>query len=81
MVGPSQKISNSFPDPAQVKRLLESPEGQTLLRLLQSDGGSGLRQAAESLRRGDAQGAQAALSPLLAGTQGEMLAQRLEEQL
>ncbi|MBQ1372454.1 MAG: hypothetical protein IIY70_05930 [Oscillospiraceae bacterium] len=81
MVGPSQKISNSAPDPEQIKRLLTSPEGQALIRLLQSDGGAGLQQAASAIRRGDTEQAKAVLEPLLAGTQGEALSKKLEEQL
>lgn len=81
MVGSSQKISNSTPDPEQIRSLLTSQEGQALIRLLQADGGTGLRQAANALRRGDAEAAKAALSPLLAGTQGEALTKALEEQL
>ena len=75
------KNSNILPDAAQLRKLLTSPEGVALVRLLQQDGGAGLRAAAESLRRGDAEGAKAALSPLLQGTDGEQLASRIGEQL
>lgn len=81
MVGSSQKISNSAPDPEQLEKLLTSQEGQALLRLLQADGGAGLQKAASALRRGDAEAAKAALSPLLAGTQGEALTKALEDKL
>lgn len=81
MVGPSQKISNSMPNPEQLKQLLNSPEGQALMRLLQADGGSGLRKAASALQQGDTELAKAALEPLLAGTQGEALSKKLEAQL
>ena len=81
MVDVSQKISNSVPDPEQVKRMLAGPEGQALLRLLQADGGAGLRAAAEALRRGDRAGMQAALNPLLAGTEAEALTRSMEEKL
>lgn len=81
MLGSSQKISNSAPDPEQLKRLLTSPEGQALIRLLQSDGGAGLQQAVDAIRRGNPEGAKAALEPLLAGTRGEELAEKLKEQL
>ena len=81
MVGPSQKISNSAPDPEQIKRLLASPEGQALIQLLQSDGGAGVQLAVNAIRRGDTKQAKAVLEPLLAGTQGEALAKKLEDQL
>ena len=81
MVGSSQKICNSAPDPEQVRKLLTSQEGQALIRLLQADGGTGLQQAASALRRGDTEAAKTVLSSLLAGTQGEALTKALEEQL
>ena len=106
MLGPSQKISNSFPEahssppegfavrgsgeaanstprpnPEQLRQILNSPEGQALLRLLQADGGAGLRSAAEALRQGDGAGVRAALSPLLAGTKAEELTRKLEAKL
>ena len=78
MVGASQKISNSGPDPEQLKVLLTSPQGKALLRILQADGGAGLRAAAEALKKGDQAGVRAALSPLLAGTEAERLTRELE---
>lgn len=80
MVGASQKISNS-PDPEQLKALLDSSEGQALLRILRADGGVGLRAAAEALRKGDQAGLQSALTPLLKGTEAEQLTRQLEEKL
>ena len=81
MVGPSQKISNSSPDHEQLRRLLSSPEGQSLIRLLQRDGGAGLRQAAAALQAGKTEEAKAALAPLLAGTEAEALTRSLERKL
>lgn len=81
MLERSQKISKSAPDAAQIKQLLTSPEGRALVRLLQADGGAGLRRAADALQAGDAKGARAALTPLLAGTEAEALAQSLEGKL
>ena len=80
MVGASQKISNS-PDPEQIKAMLSSAEGQALLRILQADGGVGLRAAADALKKGDQAGMQAALAPLLKGTEAERLTKRLQEKL
>ena len=84
MVGENQRFSinsNLQLDPGQIKKILTSPEGAALVRLLQRDGGAGLKAAADSLRRGDTEAAKAALSPLLQGTDGEDLASRLGEQL
>ena len=80
MVGENQdfsKNSNIPLSPAQIRKLLSSPEGAALIRLLQKDGGKGIQTAAASLRRGDPEGAKAALAPLLEGTDGEALADRL----
>ena len=73
--------SRLAPDPEQLRCLLTSPEGQALVRLLRADGGAGLRQAAAALRSGDEAGVKAALTPLLAGTEAEALAQSLEGKL
>ena len=69
------------PSPEQLRTLLTSPEGQALLRLLQADGGAGLRTAAEAMRAGNLEGVKSALSPLLAGTEAETLTRSLEEKL
>lgn len=91
MLGASQKFSkspaagkaagDSRPDPEQIRRLLSSPEGQALLRLLQADGGAGLRAASEAMRRGDPEGVKAALDPLLTGTEAGTLTRSLEGKL
>ena len=84
MAGENQDFSKSskmMPDPGKVRQLLASPEGAALIRLLQKDGGKGLQSAAESLRRGDTEGVKAALAPLLEGTEGGVLAERLGDQL
>lgn len=81
MVDLSQNIFKSTPDPGQLRQILTSPEGRALVRLLQADGGVGLRQAVSALQAGNAEGAKAALEPLLAGTEAEALAQSLEGKL
>ena len=81
MVDLSQNFSEFSPNPEQLRSVLSSPEGQALIRLLQADGGAGLRQAAAALRSGDEAGVKAALTPLLAGTEAEALAQSLEGKL
>ena len=81
MLGPSQNFSDFSADAEQLQRLLAGPEGQALLRLLQADGGAGLRAASKALRGGDMEGAKAALEPLLAGTEAEELTRRMEAEL
>lgn len=78
---PDRTAGGPRPDPEQLKRLLAGPEGQSLLRLLQADGGDALRAAAEALRRGSTEGVKAALTPLLAGTEAEALTRSLEAKL
>ena len=81
MLGPSQKFSNSSPSPEELRRILASAEGRALLRLLQADGGAGLKAAAEAMRQGNVEGVKSALTPLLAGTEAERLTRSLEERL
>ena len=84
MVGENQdfsKNSNFAVDPSQIRKILSSTEGAELIRLLRRDGGAGVRAAAELLRRGDAEGAKAVLSPLLQDGKSEELARSLGEKL
>ena len=69
------------PDPEELRRILSGPEGQALLRLLQADGGAGIRAASAALQGGDMDAARAALTPLLEGTDAEELTKRIEAQL
>ncbi|MBQ7565902.1 MAG: hypothetical protein IJT18_02180 [Oscillospiraceae bacterium] len=48
-----------------VKRVLGTAEGRTLLKLLNRDGGALLRQAAEAVKTGDTARAQALLRPTM----------------
>ena len=57
------------PDPEQLRRLLTSPEGQALIRLLQADGGAGLKKAASALKVGNTEEAKEALESSLRGNQ------------
>lgn len=81
MVDLSQNFSEFSPKPEQLRSILSSLEGQALIRLLQADGGAGLRQAAAALQSGDEAGVRAALTPLLAGTEAEALTRSLEGKL
>lgn len=74
-------LPSQAPDPEQLRQILSSPDGRALIRLLQADGGAGLRRAAAALQAGNAEEAKAALSPLLAGTDAEALTRSLEGKL
>lgn len=52
-------------DAQDVRRVLGSPEGQKILKLLNQDGGKALRQAADALRSGKPEDAMKALSPIM----------------
>ncbi len=77
----SEESVSPQPDPEQLRQALAGPEGQALLRLLQADGGAGLRAASAALQGGDMEAAKAALTPLLAGTDAEELTRRIEAKL
>ncbi len=80
-VAPAQGASSPQPSAEEVRRVLTSPEGQALLRLLQADGGAGIRAASAALQGGNVDAAKAALTPLLKGTDAEELTKRIEAQL
>lgn len=66
---------------AQLMEMLKSPEGKKLLTLLQKDGGTALTKAASAVKQGDRAQAQAALAPLLEGTDAEALVKGMVERL
>ncbi len=63
----------------QARQVLGSPEGQKLLQLLSRDGGEALRKAAQAMRTGDYQSAQAILGPLMQSPQAQQLIAQLNE--
>ena len=80
MVGENQDFSEISGIPlskAQIQRILSSPETAALIQLLKRDGGNRIQTAAASFRKGDTEAAKAALKPLLQGTDGEDLMNRL----
>ena len=81
MVGENANFSEISLKPEQLRQIMASPEGQALIRLLQRDGGAGLQAAAKAIQTGDPGAARQALAPLLAGTEGEALAERLQKKL
>ncbi|MGN1306557.1 MAG: hypothetical protein ACI4V3_02700 [Faecousia sp.] len=71
--------SQKFPQfsAEQVKQVLGSPEGKQLIALLGRDGGKGMQQAAEEYRKGNLEGAQEALKPLIQTAEAEALLKKL----
>lgn len=65
---------------ADVKKALTSPEGQKLLQLLNRDGGKRLREAAEALKNGRQEEAQAILSPVMESREASQLIQKLNRE-
>ena len=62
-----------------IKRVLGSPEGQQILRLLNRDGGQALRQAADALRSGNTEEAKRVLSPIMESEEAAGLINKLNK--
>lgn len=67
--------------PAQLLEKLNSPEGKKLLSIMKKDGGAAFMKAADAAKNGNYSEAQAALAPLLEGTQAEELSKKLMSEL
>ena len=63
----------------EIRRVLGSPEGRSLLQLLRKNGGSALQQAADALKSGDAARAQALLRPLMDSPAAAELVKKINE--
>ena len=67
-------------DPAALRALMQSPDGQALMRMLtQGDQGAGLQQAAQSAARGDTAQLTAMVRQLMGSPQGAALAERIQK--
>ena len=60
-----------------VRRVLGSPEGQQILKLLNRDGGRALKQAADALRSGRPEDALQVLSPIMESEEASKLIDKL----
>ena len=60
-----------------IRRVLGSPEGQKILKLLSQDGGQALRQAANALRSGNVEEAKRLVSPIMESEEAARLIDRL----
>lgn len=67
-------------DPAALRTLMQSPDGQALIRMLtQGDRGAGLQQAAQSAARGDTTQLTAMVRRLMGSPQGAALVERINQ--
>ena len=64
---------------ADIKRVMGSAEGQALLRLLNRDGGALLRQAAASIKSGDAETAKRLLQPVMESKDAAALIEKINK--
>lgn len=63
----------------EIQRLLNSPQAQQLIALLNRDGGKTMRQASEAAAKGDYQAVQKLLSPQLQSEEAEKLMNELKK--
>lgn len=64
----------------EMQRLMQSPQAQQLLALLNQDGGKALQQASEAASKGDYEAVQKLLSPQLQSKEAEKLMRELNGQ-
>lgn len=69
----------AFFSPAEIKAVLGSAEGKQLLELLNQDGGALLKQAAESIQKGDQQNARQLLEPLMQSGEAADLIRKIND--
>lgn len=72
---------NQFPSftEADVKKVLGTPEGQALLKLLNKDGGNALRQAAKAVKNGDMKAAQDWVRPIMESQDAAKLIEKINK--
>ena len=65
-------------NPAMLKSLMQSRDGQTLMRMLtQDDGGASLRRAVQAASKGDAAGVTRMVSQIMQSPEGAELVERI----
>ena len=74
-----QKSGLPFFSEAEIRKVLGSPEGRSLLQLLRQDSGSALQKAADALKAGDAARAQELLRPLMESPAAAELVNKINE--
>ena len=67
-------------NPAMLKSLMQSQDGQTLMRMLtQDDGGAGLKKAVQAAARGDAGGMTQMVNQIMQSPEGAALVERINK--
>ena len=67
-------------DPAALKSLMQSRDGQTLMRMLtQGDGGAGLQKAVQSAAKGDTAAVTQMVSQIMQSPEGAALVERINK--
>ena len=67
-------------NPAMLKSLMQSRDGQTLMRMLtQSDGGAGLQRAVQSAAKGDTAAVTRMVSQIMQSPEGAALVERINK--
>ena len=67
-------------NPAMLKSLMQSRDGQTLMQMLtQGDGGTGLRKAVQSAARGDTGAMTQMVSQIMQSPEGAALVERINK--
>ena len=76
-------MENKSPFPsfseADIKKVLGSAEGQSLLRLLNRDGGNTLRKAADAVKSGNLQLAQELVRPMMESKDAAELIEKINQ--
>ena len=67
-------------NPAMLKSLMQSQDGQTLMRMLtQGDGGAGLQKAVQSAAKGDTAAVTQMVSQIMQSPEGAALVERINK--
>lgn len=67
-------------NPAMLKSLMQSRDGQTLMRMLtQGDGGAGLQRAVQSAAKGDTAAVTRMVSQIMQSPEGAALVERINK--
>ena len=67
-------------NPAMLKSLIQSRDGQTLMRMLtQADGGAGLQRAVQSAAKGDTAAVTRMVSQIMQSPEGAALVERINK--
>lgn len=71
-------FEKNSPSPEELKKMIQSPEAQKLIAMLNQGGGDTLKRASEAAQRGEYDTVKQLLSPKLQNAEAEDLLRRLE---